>query len=176
MAFGAIVLASALAGLAGVLGALATRTVTPTDGFVNTGLALGVALVAGTSAFGRRGGVLGTVLSVSLFTLIIKYGDADNLRISPFAVAAAAIVAGLAVTRLIETYGRPRSVRPAPTDLTSVEPTDWDDGGPVADARPTSPSAANWPAPRTGGWTSQLPARSTEDTWGGAGDERWGDG
>ena len=29
-------------------------------------------------------------------------------------------------------------------------------------------------APRQTGWTSQLPARSTDDTWGGGADTRWG--
>jgi ribose/xylose/arabinose/galactoside ABC-type transport system permease subunit len=169
MAFVAIVGGSVLAAVGGVLAALSSTAVAPVDGFVTTGLALGAALAAGTSAYGRRGGVLGTLLSVTLITLIIKYGAAANLKISPYAVAAAAIAAGLVVTRLVETYGRPRS-RPR-----SVGVTDWDDSLPAGNSREVDSAATNWSTPpRQGGWTSQLPARSTDDTWGGASDDRWG--
>jgi ribose/xylose/arabinose/galactoside ABC-type transport system permease subunit len=148
---------SAMAGLGGVLLALGSKSVGPTDGLIYTGLALAAALVGGTSAYGRRGGILGTVLAATLLTLLIGYGNAANLKMSNFAIAAAGIVIGLVVTRLIETFGRPRG--------SLDEPTAYSAGG-----------DANWSAGRTtGGWTTQLPARATDDTWAGSGGEdRWG--
>jgi ribose/xylose/arabinose/galactoside ABC-type transport system permease subunit len=168
VAFLAIIGSSILAGLAGVLSALSQTRVAPDDGSLTTGLALGVALVAGTSAFGRRGGVLGTVLSATAVALFARYSEVANLRISPFALAATLIAAGLAVTRLIEAFGRPSSARTGETD-----PDGWDDGTQTTNNRALEPGPG-WSSPRQGGWTSQLPARSTDDTWGGAADERWG--
>jgi len=161
----ALIGSGVLAGIAGVLGALAQKQVPPDDGTLTTGLAVGAALVAGTSAFGRRGGVLGTVLAVTALALFQRFSQVANLRISPFAVAAVLVGVGLVVTRLIESYGRPSYVRPGETD-------GWDDGTQTSNNRATDPG---WSTPRQGsGWTSQLPARSTDDTWGGAADDRWG--
>jgi ribose/xylose/arabinose/galactoside ABC-type transport system permease subunit len=165
VAFIALIASSILAGLAGVLGALSQTKVTPDDGTLTTGLALGAALLAGTSAFGRRGGVLGTVLSVTAIAMFARYEVVANLRVSPFAMAAVLIAAGLVVTRLVETYGRPVSTR--------NNPDGWDDGTQTMNNRALDPGPG-WSSPRQGGWTSQLPARSTDDTWGGAADERWG--
>jgi len=163
--FLALIGSGLLAGIAGILGALAQKQVPPDDGTLTTGLALGAALVAGTSAFGRRGGVLGTVLAVTALVLFQRYSEVANLRISQFAMAAVLIGVGLLVTRLIESYGRPASLRPD-------EPDGWDDGTQTINSRATDPG---WSTPRQGsGWTSQLPARSTDDTWGGAADDRWG--
>ncbi len=169
MAFVAIVGSSVLAAVGGVLTALSTRSVAPVDGFLTTGLALGAALAGGTSAYGRRGGILGTLLAVTLITLVIKYGDAANLKISQYAVAAVAVAGGLAVTRLVESFGRPRSAR-------VTDPLDeWAEDPPSAAARAADVGGSSgWSASRQTGWTSQLPARSTDDTWGGAADERWG--
>jgi ribose/xylose/arabinose/galactoside ABC-type transport system permease subunit len=163
VAFLALIGSGVLAGIAGVLGALSQKQVTPDDGTLTTGLALGAALVAGTSAFGRRGGVLGTVLAVTAVALFSRYSAVANLRISPFALAAVLVGIGLLVTRLVESYGRPASIR---------DSDGWDDGTQTINNRATDPG---WATPRQGsGWTSQLPARSTDDTWGGAADDRWG--
>jgi ribose/xylose/arabinose/galactoside ABC-type transport system permease subunit len=172
-AFVALVGSSLLAGLAGVLSALSSTSVAPSDGFLTTGLAVGAALAAGTSAFGRRGGVLGTVLSVTLITLVMAYSDAANLRISPYAVAAAAVGVGLVMTRLVERFGRP-----APNRKPEVEADSggWDVGTRVTDTHTVDPGGQGWTSTgtRQAGWTSQLPAQSTDDTWGGASDDRWG--
>jgi ribose/xylose/arabinose/galactoside ABC-type transport system permease subunit len=168
VAFLALIASSILAGLAGVLGALSQTRVAADDGTLTTGLALGAALLAGTSAFGRRGGVLGTVLSVTGIAMFARYAAVANLRVSPFATAAVLIAAGLVVTRLVETYGRPVSARNGGTDADG-----WDDGTQTMNNRALEPGPG-WSSPRQGGWTSQLPARSTDDTWGGAADERWG--
>jgi ribose/xylose/arabinose/galactoside ABC-type transport system permease subunit len=175
-AFVALIGSSLLAGLAGILSALSSTTVAPSDGFLTTGLAVGVALAAGTSAFGRRGGVLGTVLSATLVTLVMAYSVAANLKISPYAVAAVAIGVGLVVTRLVERYGRPAANRRADAQA-EADSGGWDVGARVTDSRTVDPGGQGWTAgtgARQGGWTSQLPAQSTDDTWGGASDDRWG--
>lgn len=172
VAFLAIAGSSVLAGLAGALAALSgnlTSVVLPNDSFVTTGLALGAALVGGTSAFGRRGGIFGTLLAASLLALTIGYAEQANLRISPYAVAAATIAAGLVVTRLVESFGRPSSGR----EEVDEEEDPWDSGSRVDQSANGSAGAA-YPTPRQGGWTSQLPARSTDDTWGGSAENRWG--
>jgi ribose/xylose/arabinose/galactoside ABC-type transport system permease subunit len=168
VAFLAIIGSSILAGLAGILGALSQTKVVPDDGTLTTGIALGAALLAGTSAFGRRGGVLGTVLSVTAIAVFTRYSNVENLRISPFATAAVLIAVGLVVTRLVEVYGRPAVLRSGDPDSDG-----WDDGTHTTNNRALDPGPG-WSSPRQGGWTSQLPARSTDDTWGGAADERWG--
>ncbi|GGM33887.1 ABC transporter permease [Dactylosporangium sucinum] len=159
-----------LAAAAGVLTALDVRQVTTTEngmaaaGLAMSGLALGAALLGGTSAYGRRGGVFGTMLAAAAMVLLFHYSTAENWNIAPLAVAGGAIVIGLVVTRLVETFGRPRS---------TTEPADGDSWtppsplvGPAADDDEWSPSS------RTSGWTSQLPARTTDDGWGV--EERWG--
>jgi ribose/xylose/arabinose/galactoside ABC-type transport system permease subunit len=164
MAFVAIVASSALAAFGGVLLGLSSLTVAPTDGLVTTGFALGVALVGGTSVYGRRGGIFGTLLAVTLFVLLTRYGDAANWRVAQLAWAAGVIAAGLIVSRLVEAFGRSQGV------AFEEEGGSW-----AGDTHAINSSAdpANWSnAPRQGGWSSQLPARSLDDTW--AGDERWG--
>jgi len=105
-----------------------------------TALAMGAALVGGTSAFGRRGGLLGTVLGTGLIALIMIYGDRSGWNISPLLLAGGAVATGLVVTRLVETFGRP---------LTVDESTDdWSDVG--------VSGATTWATPAT---------TTTTDTW-----------
>jgi ribose/xylose/arabinose/galactoside ABC-type transport system permease subunit len=153
-----------LAGIGGILWVLAGVAL-PGDGFAVTGLAVGAALLGGTSAFGRRGGIFGSLFAATFLALVINYSKVANLRISDYALAGGAIAAGLVVTRLIETYGRPASARPPVED--PEEP--W-----VDPARLAEPAPPGYTAPRQGGWTSQLPARNNDDTWGGAIDDHWG--
>jgi len=161
----AMVASCALAGLAGILGLLANVGL-PADGLAVTGLALGAALLGGTSAFGRRGGIFGSLFVATLFALVLTYANVANLRISDYALAAGAIAAGLVVTRLVESFGRPASARQYPED----EDEPW-----VAPARlEEAANSAGYTPPRQSGWTSQLPARTNDDTWAGAIDDRWG--
>jgi hypothetical protein len=162
----ALVGSSALAGLAGVVGLLGNVPLPP-DGFGITGLALGAALLGGTSAFGRRGGIFGTLLTATLLAMVIDYSKRANLRISDYALAGGAIAAGLVVTRLVETLGRPQSATVPP----EVPDEQW-----VNPARPEEASSPGYTAPRQTGWTSQLPARNADDTWAGSADERWSAG
>ncbi|MEV1286013.1 ABC transporter permease [Micromonospora sp. NPDC049679] len=159
---GSIVVSMIFAAVAGVLLASSTTApVTPSPGIEWTGLGLGIALLAGTSAFGRRGGVAGTVLAVALLTLFITYADLRGWNISLYAVAAAAVAGGLLVTRLVESFGRP--------PLTSDNDLEWESDVPA----PAWTSSG--PAQRES-WSSALPAQPTEgrtDAWDG---DRWGGG
>jgi ribose/xylose/arabinose/galactoside ABC-type transport system permease subunit len=169
----ALVGSSAMAAVAGVLLALDARPLPAGEnGLALTGLALGAALLGGTSAFGRRGGVFGTLLAVTLLVVLWRYGDARHWNLSPLAIGAAAILAGLVVTRLIETFGRGR---PSDLDVFDAEPqTSWSPPPPATTPPPPpATSTEGWSSgSRTGGWATQLPARTTDDSWG-VGD-RWG--
>jgi ribose/xylose/arabinose/galactoside ABC-type transport system permease subunit len=148
---------SVLAGAAGVLLALQTRTVSPTEnGLALTGLALGAALLGGTSIFGRRGGVFGTIFAVALVSAFNTYAAVRNWRLSTLAVAAALLVVGLLVSRLIETFGRPRSV---------VDQVDEDRGW-----TPSRSPEAGWNA--DAGWGAATSVQPAEQAW--PADERWG--
>jgi ribose/xylose/arabinose/galactoside ABC-type transport system permease subunit len=108
----ALVLSSVFAVVAGIL--LATVQpdvpVRPVPGFEWTGIAIGVAMMAGTSAYGRRGGIFGTLLAVAALTLFLDYENRRDFDIALYAIAAGVVGVGLVVTRLIETYGRPPSL------------------------------------------------------------------
>ncbi|WBB78866.1 ABC transporter permease [Micromonospora sp. WMMD882] len=155
---GALTVSTVLAMLAGVLlAANGSGRVVPDAGLDWTALAVGMALLGGTSAFGRRGGVSGTLLVVVLVNLLFVYTEAAGHQVNRWGIAGAAIGLGLVVTRLVETYGRPR-----PTAEGRAET------GPPGDAS----ISAGWTLPRAGtpaAWPPAMPARSTEeptDPWG----------
>jgi hypothetical protein len=158
-----------LAVIAGVLLALLNREVTPTEnGIALSGLGLGAALLGGTSAYGRRGGIAGSVLAVALIVLLLEYAEAERWELSPLAVAASTIFAGLVVTRLVEAFGRPNTVE----DEEQEESADWTP--PTSSSTATSSADSAWgTGARSGGWNTQLPARSTDDGWGPT-DQGWG--
>jgi hypothetical protein len=149
---GALTVSSALAVVAGVLlAANSTTPIAPGTGLEWTGIAIGLALVAGTSAFGRRGGVFGTLFAVTGMTLFLDYADRRDYGIALFAIAASTVAAGLVVTRLIETYGR---LLPQPGD-------DWQ----------SSAAGENWSPDLPETWSPAVPAPATSDRWL---DDRWG--
>jgi ribose/xylose/arabinose/galactoside ABC-type transport system permease subunit len=155
-----IVASTVFAMLAGVLlAAGSAQPVSPTTGFEWTGLALGAALLGGTSAFGRRGGIFGTLFSVVLITLFVAYSDERGWNISLFAVAAVAMVVGVIATRLVESYGRPRSAGDA-------------DGHSDGD----TPSTFGWTTDHPESWSSTLPVQPTESRSEPWGSNRWGTG
>jgi ribose/xylose/arabinose/galactoside ABC-type transport system permease subunit len=160
----ALIGSSALASVAGVLIAAHEGTLNPPDPSLSlTGLALGTALLAGTSAFGRRGGVLGTVLAAALVTVVMKYADVTHRNIATLAFAAAAVGVGLMVTRLVEAFGRPRSVTDADDwESESSTTTTITPAAAASDADSWSPSRTGWTSVGTG----------TEDRWGS--ENRWG--
>ncbi len=139
----ALVLSSVFAVAAGILlAARSTEPIVPDTGLQWTGLAVGAALLAGTSAFGRRGGVFGTLLAVAGLTLFLDYAERRDLDIALFAVAAATIAAGLVVTRLVETYGRPLPVAGSDEEWQATEagagPTTWKQDLPETSSPATS--------------------------------------
>ncbi|MEV4536896.1 ABC transporter permease [Asanoa sp. NPDC049518] len=156
---GAIVLSMPLAAGAGVLiAASSDGPVVPAGGLEWTGLAVGAALLGGTSAYGRRGGIFGTVLAVALLVVGQRYlAERGWEEVTPAALGAGAVVVGLVVTRLVETFGRPKSAGTDETPWQTTQPR----GGTLGE--------------RTDSWSS-LPAQPTEsraDAWD---TERWNNG
>jgi hypothetical protein len=146
----AFVLSSLFAVAAGVLmAAQSARPIVPDTGLQWTGIAFAVALVAGTSAFGRRGGVFGTLLGSVAMALFLDYSARRHFNISLFAIAACAIGGGLIVTRLIETYGKPLSA--------AVVDEDWN-GAP-------STGVTTWQSETPDTWTPPSPPVQRSDRW-----------
>lgn len=153
-----LVFSSVLAAIGGVLFASLMEKVDPArSGLELTGLAIGIALLGGASAFGRRGGVFGTVLAATAVVLVIWFGQAADWKLSLYAVAAATVAAGLVVTRLVETFGRP---------LPNVDEEAW-----------TVEASSSWASETTGGWSAALPVQqapvSRPDPWQ---EDRWSTG
>ena len=122
----------------------------PTAGLDWTVLAIGIALLGGTSAYGRRGGIFGTLLAVEPDHRLpgLVRGRA-GWQVSRWTVGGAALGVGLVVTRLVEAYGRPRSV------------------GADAETRPSGDGAisSGWSVPRPApleDWPPALPTRSDD--------------
>lgn len=170
---GALVLSMVLSVTAGVI--LVSGLGEPAQGSVGvhwlewTLIGLGVALVGGTSAFGRRGGVFGTTLAVLALVLFDRYQQEQGWGIALLATAACLVAGGLVVTRLVETFGRPV----VEEDEAPEAGGQWETAppAPVADDRGTG--AGGWPAAATDSWSSALPARpapGTPDPWD---DDRW---
>jgi ribose/xylose/arabinose/galactoside ABC-type transport system permease subunit len=110
-AVAATVVSSLLAAVGGLLLLWTTHSADPASGVLLTAFALGAALLGGTSAFGRRGGIFGTVLAVALMLIADKYLIAIKHQWSEYVLAAVAIGLGLAVTRVVERFGRPDAGR-----------------------------------------------------------------
>ncbi|MFI7523064.1 ABC transporter permease [Micromonospora globbae] len=143
----ALVGSTVLAMLAGVLiAANNTGPVAPTAGLDWTVLAVGVALLAGTSAYGRRGGIFGTLFAVGLTSAFLAYAQARDWTVSRWAVGAVALGVGLVVTRLVERFGRPGSPAPEAPEPAGDGPlsSGWavHGSGPVEDWPPTLPTPA----------------------------------
>jgi ribose/xylose/arabinose/galactoside ABC-type transport system permease subunit len=155
----ALIGSSMLAAGAGVLLALNNREIAPTENGIGlTALALGVALLGGTSVFGRHGGLFGTALAVIGLTLLSRYATAEERVVSVFAMAAAAIAVGLLVSRLVEVLGRPKAV-PEVVQPEMQQP--YEPAGEVDEIWGASPNSV---------WTPHPAERSPEDRrW----DERW---
>jgi hypothetical protein len=150
----ALILSSVFAVAAGILmAATSSAPVVPDTGLQWTGIAFGTALLAGTSAFGRRGGVFGTLLAVIGMTAFLDYADRRELHIALFAVAAVAVGAGLIVTRLVETYGRSLS------------------GGTFDDWNGAATTGTSWRPDLMDNWTTNPPNQQRGDRWD---DGQWG--
>jgi hypothetical protein len=146
---GSLVLSSVFAVVAGVLmAAQSTQPIVPGTGLEWTGIALGTALIAGTSAYGRRGGIFGTLLAVAGMALFLDYSARRNLDIALFATAACAVGGGLIITRLIETYGRPLPV--------PVVDEEWN---------AAASTATTWQPDRPDTWAQTASPQPRSDRW-----------
>ena len=142
---GSLVLSAIFAVAAGVLfAAQSDGPVVPATGLEWTGIAIGLAMLAGTSAYGRRGGIFGTLFAVAGMALFLEYSAREGFDIALFAIAAAVVGGGLIVTRLVETYGRPLPV-----------------GDPDWNAAPAT--AATWTPDLPETWSTTSPGRT--DRW-----------
>jgi ribose/xylose/arabinose/galactoside ABC-type transport system permease subunit len=151
---GALVLSSVFAVAAGILVATVRpdTPVVPRPGFEWTGVAIGTAMLAGTSAFGRRGGIFGTLLAVAALTLFLDYQARKDFDIALYAIAAGLVGVGLVVTRLIETYGRPQSLDPPDED--------WQN------AAASTGTTTTWSPGLPETWSpSSVPAQGRTDRW-----------
>ncbi|WP_378033474.1 ABC transporter permease [Actinoplanes sp. GCM10030250] len=145
----AMVLSTVFAVGAGVLfAAQSAGPIVPGTGLEWTGIAMGLAMLAGTSAYGRRGGIFGTLFAVTALTLFLDYENRRELDIALFAIAASLVVAGLIITRLVETYGSLGS------GGTAVE---WN-------AAPSS-AAANWSPASPETWNAPATPAAPSDRW-----------
>jgi ribose/xylose/arabinose/galactoside ABC-type transport system permease subunit len=109
----ALIVSSALASGGGVLSAMRLQSANFAGFETFTYLALGAVLLGGVSAFGRRGGLFGTVLGVVLLTVVQQWIVLEGIKAAAtLTLAGVAIVAGLVVNRLLETLGRKRAAPP----------------------------------------------------------------
>lgn len=159
----AVVLSMIFAIPAGVLlAAVSSGPVTADSGLGLTAIGVAVALVGGTSVFGRRGGVFGGTLAVVALVLFHEYQATQGWQVSLLATTGVALAIGLGVSRLVETFGRPRR-------------DDFEGRFGYLEQDPTHSSAAasaqgGWSG-ATDSWSSALPAQPTSNhPWEG---ERW---
>lgn len=149
----ALIGSTVLAMLAGVLiAANGSGPVAPASGLDWSVLAIGTALLAGTSAYGRRGGIFGTLIAVSLVVVFLSWAQARGWTVSRWTVGGIALGVGLLVTRLVEALGRPRAVAGEVTEA-----------GPAGDGT----ISQGWSLSRPGeveNWSPVLPVQATETT------------
>jgi hypothetical protein len=147
---GSLVLSSVFAATAGILMAAQSKApIVPNTGLEWTGIAFGTALLAGTSSFGRRGGIFGTLLATAGMAMFLDYVTRKDLNISLYAIGACAIGGGLIVTRLVETYGKPLTA--------GVVGDDWN-------AAPAS-TTTNWNPDLPDSWTPTVSSQARPDRW-----------
>lgn len=150
---GATIVSMVFAAVGGVLlAALGDGPVSPSVGMEWTALAVGAALLGGTSVFGRRGGVFGTLFVVVGLTVFIRWSDLRDFDIALYATAAVTLALGLVVTRLVETFGRPYAAKAGPVD----------DGRDDGEQQWEEPEPEPEPAPVQDTWT---PATTTQESW-----------
>jgi hypothetical protein len=155
----ATVISSLLAAVGGLLSVWSAQAVDATDGLPLTALALGAALLGGTSAYGRRGGIFGTVLAVALVTVAAAYTAAIHHPWSGFALAGVAIGLGLAVTRVVERFGRPDGG-------TDEDDEEWSPRVHSAAGTTGAPTARSWQPAATPSTPAVGGLWASDDAWG----------
>ncbi|MGH8877629.1 MAG: hypothetical protein ACRD0P_09845 [Stackebrandtia sp.] len=127
----ALLMSALLAGMAGVWliwTAAPTQVFMPMrlDPVLLTGFGLAAALLGGTSALGRRGGILGTLAASLLLATVLALSIVDEWRLHPLWLILAAIGVGIIVTRLVDTLGRPDRRWHDDEPPTMMEPARYD--------------------------------------------------
>jgi hypothetical protein len=162
----ALIGSTVLAAGGGLVLALRLRAVVPDDGLTLLAQAAAIALLGGTSVYGRRGGVLGTVLAAAFLQLAVLW--LSLVEAQPWsrpALLGGAIVVGLLVGRVVEAVGSRREPEPEPKeeeDDAGPETEMWDPystGSFTADPYPTgSFTPASSYRPEAGPhWPGQAP-------------------
>jgi ribose/xylose/arabinose/galactoside ABC-type transport system permease subunit len=168
----ALVASTVLAAGAGLLLALRARAAVPDDGLPLLAQAAAAALLGGTSAHGRRGGVLGTALAAAFLQLAAVWlGLVEAQAWTRYALLGGAILVGLLVGRLVEAAG---SRGGGPYDEDDDEPYEEPDAGPdpyrteAFDPYSTGPftPAASYRPDAEPWWPGQAPAPGREDLGG----------
>lgn len=136
LVFVGVLLSTTLAGAAGVVAAWTSVSEAGPAGLPDpillTVLALGAALLGGTSLVGRRGGVCGTVFAATLVLALMWLAEARGWTFDPSWIALGAIVAGFLVTRLVEAMNTPDDAEAASTSRAgSIEDLREDEPRPV---------------------------------------------
>jgi ribose/xylose/arabinose/galactoside ABC-type transport system permease subunit len=102
----ALIGSSVLAAGAGLILVLRLRAVVPDNGLTLLALAAAAAFLGGTSAYGRRGGLFGTVLAAGFLQLAALWlGLREEQPWTRPALLGGAIVLGLLVGRMVEAAG-----------------------------------------------------------------------
>jgi ribose/xylose/arabinose/galactoside ABC-type transport system permease subunit len=166
----ALVGSTVLAAGAGLLIALRVRAVVPDDGIMLLAGAAAAAFLGGTSAYGRRGGLFGTVLAATFLQLALLWlGLVEAQPWTRPALLGGAIILGLLVGRVVEAAG---TIAPPDEDEDDAGPETqlWDPYGTGSFARPSAdpyPTGGFTPAAsyRPGAepyWPGQAPAPEDE--------------
>jgi hypothetical protein len=146
----ATVVSTVIAGLAGALfvttssGGLTLGSGGMEVLVVLTAAGLGAALLGGTSAHGRRGGIFGTALAACLVVVTLEWVTAAHPGWAPLSVLGVGIGIGIVVTRLVERFGKP----------VLLPPDDDEPWMPGAHAPTATPPWRPGPTPAGGLWSS----------------------
>ena len=124
VATAALVGSCLLAAGAGVILSLRLGAVTPDDGLMLLAQAAAAALLGGTSAHGRRGGILGTILAAAFLQLAALWlGLVEAEPWTRPALLGSALIVGLLIGRVVEAAGStPDEPGPGDDDYPSPRP------------------------------------------------------
>ncbi|MCH7229481.1 hypothetical protein L0U85_01185 [Glycomyces sp. L485] len=139
LVFLGLLLSTSLAGAAGVIavwsGVPENGAAALPDPILLSVVAVGAALLGGTSLLGRRGGVCGTVFAATLLLALMWLAEARGWDLNPSWIALGAIIAGFLVTRLVE----------AMNDTDEAELASSSRAGAVDDLREDDPAVPDQP-------------------------------
>ena len=144
----ALTVSSGVAAVGGVVGTYRIGAATPFS-TVDIGIVLVAVILGGASLYGRRAGILGTLLGTLAVTLV-QLGltlSGASLPVTLTAVALLGIL-GLVATRLVETFGRPD--RPTLTGTGGTGPAHSGPGLPTAQLAPPAYAPVSPPRMPTG--------------------------